>query len=93
MGAMLGHGGVVVADDSLDMAQMARFALQFCAEESCGKCTLPDQLHPWGGGEDDRLIASTDTAGRQEQVLCYRPLRHPAIRLALRPWRDGVLPV
>ncbi|NCZ63202.1 MAG: formate dehydrogenase, partial [Cellvibrionales bacterium] len=38
-GAMLGHGGLVVFDDSADMAEQARFAMEFCAEESCGKCT------------------------------------------------------
>ncbi|WP_164842291.1 formate dehydrogenase beta subunit [Actinoplanes solisilvae] len=38
-GAMLGHGGVVVFDDTVDMGAMARFAMEFCAEESCGKCT------------------------------------------------------
>jgi len=38
-GAMLGHGGVVVFDDSTDMLEMARFAMAFCAHESCGKCT------------------------------------------------------
>jgi len=38
-GAMLGHGGVVVFDDTVDMAAQARFAFEFCAEESCGKCT------------------------------------------------------
>ncbi|MEU4098483.1 NADH-quinone oxidoreductase subunit NuoF [Streptomyces sp. NPDC026673] len=38
-GAMLGHGGVVVFDDTVDMAAQARFAMEFCAEESCGKCT------------------------------------------------------
>jgi formate dehydrogenase iron-sulfur subunit len=37
--ALLGHGGVVVFDDTVDMAKMARFALEFCALESCGKCT------------------------------------------------------
>jgi formate dehydrogenase iron-sulfur subunit len=37
--ALLGHGGVVVFDDSVDMARMARYALEFCAVESCGKCT------------------------------------------------------
>jgi formate dehydrogenase iron-sulfur subunit len=37
--ALLGHGGVVVFDDSVDMARMARHALAFCAHESCGKCT------------------------------------------------------
>jgi len=37
--ALLGHGGVVVFDDHVDMARMARYALEFCAVESCGKCT------------------------------------------------------
>ncbi|MGS2724704.1 formate dehydrogenase beta subunit [Porticoccus sp. GXU_MW_L64] len=39
IGAVLGHGGMVVFDDTVDMAQQARFAMEFCAEESCGKCT------------------------------------------------------
>ncbi|MDX2418674.1 MAG: NADH-ubiquinone oxidoreductase-F iron-sulfur binding region domain-containing protein [Xanthomonadales bacterium] len=39
VGAMLGHGGVVVFDDSVDMLEQARFAMEFCAVESCGKCT------------------------------------------------------
>jgi formate dehydrogenase iron-sulfur subunit len=38
-GAMVGHGGLVLFDDSVDMAAQARFAMEFCAEESCGKCT------------------------------------------------------
>ena len=37
--AMLGHGGIVVFDDTVDMAAQARFAMEFCALESCGKCT------------------------------------------------------
>lgn len=37
--AMLGHGGIVVFDDTVDMAKMARYAMEFCAIESCGKCT------------------------------------------------------
>ncbi|MFZ0559046.1 MAG: NADH-quinone oxidoreductase subunit NuoF [Methylovirgula sp.] len=36
---LIGHGGVVVFDDTVDMAEMARFAMEFCAIESCGKCT------------------------------------------------------
>jgi formate dehydrogenase iron-sulfur subunit len=36
---LIGHGGVVVFDDTVDMAQQARFAMEFCAIESCGKCT------------------------------------------------------
>jgi formate dehydrogenase iron-sulfur subunit len=38
-GAMIGHGGIVAFDESVDMRRMARFAMEFCAEESCGKCT------------------------------------------------------
>ena len=37
--AMLGHGGIVVFDDTVDMAEMARFDFEFCQIESCGKCT------------------------------------------------------
>ncbi len=39
IGAMLGHGGIVVFDDSVDMLEQARYAMEFCAVESCGKCT------------------------------------------------------
>jgi formate dehydrogenase iron-sulfur subunit len=39
IGALLGHGGIVVFDDTVDMARMARYAMEFCAVESCGKCT------------------------------------------------------
>ena len=38
-GGLLGHGGIVVFDDTVDMARQARFAFEFCALESCGKCT------------------------------------------------------
>lgn len=37
--AVLGHGGIVVHDDTVNMAEMARYAMEFCVEESCGKCT------------------------------------------------------
>lgn len=74
MGAMLGHGGVVVADDTLDMAQMARFAMQFCAEESCGKCT-PCRIGSTRGVEViDRLLASPDQSGRDQQALILKDL-------------------
>ena len=39
IGAMVGHGGLVVFDDTADLGNMARFAMEFCAIESCGKCT------------------------------------------------------
>ena len=38
-GGILGHGGIVIFDDTVDMARMARYAMEFCAIESCGKCT------------------------------------------------------
>jgi formate dehydrogenase iron-sulfur subunit len=58
--AMLGHGGVVVFDDTVDMAQQARFAMEFCALESCGKCT-PCRIGSARGVDIiDRLIAGED---------------------------------
>ncbi|MEQ4299869.1 NADH-quinone oxidoreductase subunit NuoF [Plantactinospora sp. B6F1] len=62
-GAMLGHGGIVVFDDSVDMAAMARFAMEFCAEESCGKCT-PCRVGAVRGVEViDRITAGQDPDG------------------------------
>jgi len=58
--AMLGHGGVVVFDDTVDMAAQARFAMEFCALESCGKCT-PCRIGSARGVDIiDRLIAGED---------------------------------
>ncbi len=60
--ALIGHGGITVFDDSVDMAQMARFALEFCAVESCGKCT-PCRLGSTRGVETmDQIIAGKDVA-------------------------------
>jgi formate dehydrogenase iron-sulfur subunit len=60
--AMLGHGGVVAFDDTVDMAHMARFAMEFCAIESCGKCT-PCRLGSTRGVEViDRIVANDDRA-------------------------------
>ena len=56
-GAMVGHGGIVVFDDTVDMSRQARFAMEFCAEESCGKCT-PCRVGAVRGVEViDRIIA------------------------------------
>lgn len=58
--AMLGHGGIVVFDDTVDMAEQARFAMEFCAEESCGKCT-PCRIGSVRGVEViDRIRAGED---------------------------------
>jgi len=57
IGAMIGHGGIVVFDDTVDMAQQARFAMEFCAIESCGKCT-PCRIGSTRGVEViDRMVA------------------------------------
>ena len=61
-GAMLGHGGIVVFDDTVDMARQARFAFEFCAIESCGKCT-PCRIGATRGKETvDKIIAGKDIA-------------------------------
>jgi formate dehydrogenase iron-sulfur subunit len=55
--ALIGHAGITVFDDTVDMAQMARFAMEFCADESCGKCT-PCRLGSTRGVETiDQIIA------------------------------------
>jgi formate dehydrogenase iron-sulfur subunit len=60
--AMIGHGGVVVFDDSVDMAQQARFAMEFCYLESCGKCT-PCRVGSVRAQEViDRIVADDDRA-------------------------------
>ncbi|HUW79280.1 MAG TPA: NADH-quinone oxidoreductase subunit NuoF [Acidocella sp.] len=54
---LIGHGGLVVFDDTVDMAKMARFAMEFCAHESCGKCT-PCRIGSTRGVEViDKIIA------------------------------------
>ena len=59
LGGMLGHGGIVVFDDTVDMAKQAHFAMDFCAKESCGKCT-PCRIGAVRGREVlDRVVDST----------------------------------
>jgi formate dehydrogenase iron-sulfur subunit len=68
-GAMLGHGGIVVFDDTVDMAAQARFAMEFCAIESCGKCT-PCRIGSTRGVElIDKISAGTDRAANLEVLL------------------------
>jgi formate dehydrogenase iron-sulfur subunit len=69
--AMLGHGGVVVFDDSVDMAEQARFAMEFCVAESCGKCT-PCRIGSVRGVEViDRIRADTN---RGDNLLLLKEL-------------------
>jgi formate dehydrogenase iron-sulfur subunit len=61
-GGMVGHGGVVVFDDTVDLAKQARFAFEFCAIESCGKCT-PCRIGSTRGAE------TVDKIMRGEKVV------------------------
>ncbi|MEQ1607891.1 MAG: NADH-ubiquinone oxidoreductase-F iron-sulfur binding region domain-containing protein [Hyphomonadaceae bacterium] len=62
IGGMLGHGGVVVFNDATNMARMARFAMEFCAAESCGKCT-PCRVGAVRGMETlDRIINGVEVS-------------------------------
>src|SRR6201992_965803 len=61
IGALWGRGGIVVFDDTVDMAHMARYAMEFCAEESCGKCT-PCRIGSTRGVEViDRILAGGES--------------------------------
>ena len=61
IGALLGHGGIVVFDDTVDMARMARYAMEFCAIESCGKCT-PCRIGSTRGVEViDRILGGVES--------------------------------
>jgi len=71
MGAVVGHGGIVVHDDTADLSQLARYAMEFCAIESCGKCT-PCRIGSTRGVEViDRIRKNQN---RAEQVILLRDL-------------------
>ena len=70
---LIGHGGVVVFDDTVDMAKQARFAMEFCAIESCGKCT-PCRVGSTRGMEViDRIINGENRAANMTLLedLCH----------------------
>ncbi|OZG70085.1 formate dehydrogenase [Hahella sp. CCB-MM4] len=68
VGAVLGHGGIVVFDDQVDMAEQARFAMEFCVEESCGKCT-PCRIGSTRGVEVIDRIVSDENREANMQLL------------------------
>ncbi len=67
-GGMLGHGGVVVFDDSVDLAVQAKFAMEFCAIESCGKCT-PCRIGSTRGAETIDLIIQGVRVDENKKLL------------------------
>jgi len=71
-GAVLGHGGIVAFDDTVDMLEQARFSMEFCVEESCGKCT-PCRIGSVRGVETiDRIKNNEDRAANLDVLndLC-----------------------
>ena len=81
IGAGLGHGGIVVFDDTVDMRAQARYAFAFCAAESCGKCTpcrigavrgveLMDQIKKKGSLADDRQLLNELLEVMEDGSLC-----------------------
>jgi len=79
-GGLIGHAGITVFDDSVDMAHMARFAMEFCAVESCGKCT-PCRIGSTRGVElIDRIVVKTPRAAGVLETM-------PQIRNASRSAR------
>ncbi len=103
IGALLGHGGIVAFDDTVDMARMARYAMEFCAVESCGKCT-PCRIGSTRGVEViDRILYGVDREQNlrlledlcdtmAEGSLCGLGGMTPfPVRSALRYFRDDFL--
>jgi formate dehydrogenase iron-sulfur subunit len=73
-GGMLGHGGVVVFDTTVNMAKMARFSMEFCSVESCGKCT-PCRIGSVRGMETiDRIVKAKDAGEREKQHIILKDL-------------------
>ncbi len=80
--ALIGHGGIVVFDDTVDMAGMAKFAFDFCAAESCGKCT-PCRIGAVRGAElVERICAPVRVADPVGALAQMRNAPKTAVRTA-----------
>jgi len=79
--ALIGHAGLTVFDDTADMGGMARFAMEFCAAESCGKCT-PCRIGAVRGVEIiDRIRSAPQTGvGRKRDVIELSPQMHNTVK-------------
>ncbi len=73
VGATVGHGGIVVHDDTADLSKLARYAMEFCALESCGKCT-PCRIGSTRGVEVIDRITKGDAQNKPQQVKLLRDL-------------------
>ncbi len=96
-GGLIGHAGITVFDDGVDMAHMARFAMEFCAVESCGKCT-PCRIGSTRGVEViDRIIEarnvapySTPLPAGEGQAAQQRGVRASGVTLTLPSLRSSL---
>ena len=77
-GGLIGHAGVVVFDDGADMAALARFAMEFCAVESCGKCT-PCRIGAVRGVETIDRIAAGDASAVPLLVDLCQTMKHGSL--------------
>ncbi|VXC31380.1 NADH dehydrogenase (Quinone) [Burkholderia sp. 8Y] len=68
VGAVVGHGGLVIHDDTSNLAELAQYAMHFCAIESCGKCT-PCRIGSTRGEEVIAKIREGDTSVKQITLL------------------------
>jgi len=68
VGAVVGHGGIVVHDDTSNLAELAQYAMEFCTLESCGKCT-PCRIGSTRGVEVIAKIRKGDTSEKQVTLL------------------------
>ena len=68
VGAVVGHGGIVIHDDTSNLADLAQYAMHFCAVESCGKCT-PCRIGSTRGVEVIAKIRAGDTSPKQVTLL------------------------
>lgn len=73
VGATVGHGGIVIHDDTADLSKLARYAMEFCVTESCGKCT-PCRIGSTRGVETIDRIVKGDTQNKPQQVKLLRDL-------------------
>ena len=87
---LIGHGGIVVFDDTVDMARQAQFAFEFCAIESCGKCT-PCRIGSTRGVETIAKVVAGERPRRQPRAG-HRPVRDDDVRIGVRAGRAGALP-
>ncbi len=94
IGADIGHGGVVVFDDTVDMAEQARYAFEFCVEESCGKCTpcrigsvrgeeLVQQIIDGGGADRFELLDDLCDVMEQSSMCAMGSMTPKPVRSAL----------